>query len=355
MLEELRKKSLHSMRVRLIICVIIIVVCMVITKASFITYLKGPTKLDIYGEWDVEKLEGQYVTLEINIIYGGFADEFSVDKDTHVKTVTNNWYLCEKTDASGYADKLFGIRIDSSDQDSVNAVMSDTTNTKSFQVTGTFKKLSGEMLQFFDETIEVWFDEEGLDDALPYCIYDKTIRGMDYVWISFLTAIAFIALVYAVIVIINNLRGYHDRYINRYLKKNPNERMSGIEADYSSATVIDKDFRVGKKYFFYAKGGTMNLLLIEEQVWAYYYERTGNISVSQIRFYNLQHRKNAVNISNKSLSNSVLGVINTNFNHMVVGYDAKLKKMYKSNFQEFLNIKYNPARSAAATEDTFYR
>lgn len=355
MLEELRKKSLHSMRVKLIICTIIIVVCMVITKASFITYLKGPTKLDMYGEWDVEKLEGQYVTLEINIFCGVFADEISIDKDTHDKTITSNCYICMKTDASGYADKLFGIKINSRDQHSVNAVMYDSTNTKSFQVTGTFMKLSGEMLQLFDETIEEWYGVEGLEHALPYYIYDASIRGMDYEWIAFLTAIAFIAFVYAVIVIINNLRGYHDRYINRYLKKNPNETLSGIETDYFSATVIDKDYRMGEKYFFFAKGGTMNLLLLEEQVWAYYYERNGNIPVSRIQFYNLQHRKNAVNISNKCSVNSVLRALDTNFNHMVVGYDANLKRMYKNNFQEFLNIKYNPARSAAATEDTFYR
>jgi hypothetical protein len=39
---------------------------------------------------------------------------------------------------------------------------------------------------------------------------------------------------------------------------------------------------------------------------------------------------------------------------MVIGYDIKLLKMYKNNFNEFLNIRYNEAKVAAATQDACY-
>jgi hypothetical protein len=129
--------------------------------------------------------------------------------------------------------------------------------------------------------------------------------------------------------------------------------MLGIEADYESAVVLHKKYRLGKSYRFYARGGTMSMIPLRDQVWAYYYRRNGKNSASQIRFFDVQHKTSYVNIE-KSLAENVLSCLNLNYKHMVIGYDIKLLKMYKNNFNEFLNISYNEAKVAAATQDACY-
>jgi hypothetical protein len=352
MLEELRKKSKHSLMVKLVVFAIIIAVCMVITKASFITYLQGPVDLSTLDEWDVEDLDGKYVTLEIDTVLGGFAEETSTNTKTNITKTTSICYVCEYYDEAKGLDHLYAIKASMSQTPDIENVMNDATYTTTYRITGTFEKMSGEMLQYYDETIEEGLGAEGLDYALPYCIYDQTIGGLDYGIAVILNLAAFISLIAAVVSIINYIRGYHDRYFKKYLKKNLRESMAGIEAEYLSADVLHKNYRLGKKYFFYSKGGTMSLIPIDEQVWAYYYRKTGKNSVSQIKFFDLEHKGTYVNI-NQTLAETVLGALNLKFNHIVLGYDANLQKMYTKNFNDFLNIRYNEAKAAAAAQDTF--
>jgi hypothetical protein len=352
MLEELRKKSKNNMIVKLVVFAIVIAVCMVITKASFITYLQGPIDLSTLKDWDVEDLNGKYVTLEINTVWGTFAEETSTNTKTNITKTTSICYIGEYYDEANDYGNLYAIKANMSQTTDIENVMYDTTYTNSYRITGTFEKMTGQMLQYYDETIEELFGAEGLDYAIPYCIYDQTIGGLDYGMAVMLNLAAFISLVAAVISVINYVRGNHDRYFKNYMKKNMRETMSGIEADYVSADVIHKNYRLGKKYFFYSKGGTMSLLPIDEQVWAYYYRKSGRNSVSQIRFFNLEHKGTYVNI-NKTLAETVLTALNLKFNHMVLGYDASLQKMYSKNFNEFLNIRYNEAKAAAAAQNTF--
>lgn len=354
MLEELRKKSIQSMKLKLVICVIIIAICMILTKVSFIDYLQGPKKISTTDHWNLDELDGKYVTLEVDIVLSMFAEVASRDTKTNIKTVTSTCYICGIWDEEGNVNELYAIKINNKNKWDVEAVLEDTYNsdtvTKTYQITGTMKKMSGKMLEYYNETIE---DTNWSDVAIPYCIYDETINGVENIWIMIGTAVAFITLVIAIFVIINVLRGYHDRYIKRYLKLNQRETMTGIESDYFSANVINKNYRLGRKYFFYTKGGTMSLLPLENQVWAYYYQRTGKNAASQIRFFDLQHKTTYVNIS-KALADNVLSSLDMSFKHMVVGYDANLQKMYNKNFSEFLNIRYNETKMAAAAQDTFY-
>ena len=51
---------------------------------------------------------------------------------------------------------------------------------------------------------------------------------------------------------------------------------------------------------------------------------------------------------------NLLSYLNLSYQHMVIGYDSNLQKMYKNNFNEFLNLRYNEAKVATATQDAYY-
>ena len=95
----------------------------------------------------------------------------------------------------------------------------------------------------------------------------------------------------------------------------------------------------------------MDILPMQQQVWAYYYQRNGKNSVSQIRFFDLNQKLRSINIGQK-LAGNLLVKVGENFNHIVVGYDAALEKIFKKDYNAFLNIKYNQAKAAAATQET---
>lgn len=353
MLEDLRKKSKRSTIIKVVIFMIIVAVFMIISKASFIDYLQGPIDLGKLSEWDEEELDGKYVTLELNSVLWGFAEETSTDQDTKITKVTSTCYFSEFYDETTDYFKLFAIKTQKADDYKIQMVMNDKTYTTTYRITGTFQKMSGEILQYYNEMLDDYVEAEYLEYTIPYCIYDKTIGGIDNVAAIILHILAFVFLVLSIITIINYLRGNYDRYMKRYLHKNQRESMLGIEADYTSATEINNNYRVGRKYFFYSKGGTFGLVPLKDQVWAYYYYRSGDISASQIRFFDLKQKRTCVNIS-KQLAYDVLAILSVECKHMVIGFDKEWKKLYSKNMNEFLNLRYHPSKAAEAEQNAYY-
>ena len=350
MLEELRKRALSGLKTKLVVCVMIIAVCMLITKASFIDCIRGPIDLNQNYDWDVKELEGEYVTLDVDFVNMGFAEETSTNSKTHITKVTSICFVCEVYDEATNAGFLYAVKADASTSEHLKGVYDSSGASEPVTITGTLTKMTGTMLRYYEEAIEEEFGTELLDYSIPYCIYDNTIGGIDIVFAYGLYLVMFICIVIMVIATVNYLRGNYDRYLKKFLAKNERETMNGIESDYNGALQIHKNYKLGKKYLFYAKGSTMDILPMQNQVWAYYYQRNGKNSVSQIRFFDFNQKLVSINIG-KKLANDVLIKIGDNFNHIVVGYDAALQKMFKNHYNAFLSIKYNQAKAAAATQE----
>ncbi len=351
MLEELRKKALSGLRTKLVVCVIIIAVCMLITKASFIDCIQGPIDLNQNYDWDVKELEGEYVTLDVDFVNMGFAEETSRNKKTQVTKVTSICFVCEVYDEETDAGFLYAVKADMGTSEQLKKVYETSGASEPVQITGTLTKMTGTMLRYYEEAIEEEFGTQLLDYSIPYCIYDNTIGGIDIFIAYALYLVMFVCILVMVVATVNYLRGNYDRYLKRFLAKNERESMNSIESDFHGALQIHKNYKLGKKYLFYSKGSTMDILPMQQQVWAYYYQRNGKNSVSQIRFFDLNQKLRSINIGQK-LAGNLLVKVGENFNHIVVGYDAALEKIFKKDYNAFLNIKYNQAKAAAATQET---
>ena len=95
----------------------------------------------------------------------------------------------------------------------------------------------------------------------------------------------------------------------------------------------------------------MHIFSNKDAVWAYYYRRTGRNSVSQMRVFVIGEKAHLIPLS-ETLTQEALGYYQTEQPHMVLGYTAELEKLYNKNFQEFLNLKYNPVKQQH-TQDPF--
>lgn len=126
--------------------------------------------------------------------------------------------------------------------------------------------------------------------------------------------------------------------------------MQGLELEYHSALAINSDFKIGKKYLFYAKGSTMSVLRLDEQIWAYYFRRNGRNYASQIHFFTMDKKRTIVNI-NQNTANEVLTKLDEQCPYMVVGFNPELQRLFKNNFSEFLNLRYNPAKSSVVNAE----
>ncbi len=350
--EELRKKAKRSLIAKLITFAVIIAICLVVTKCSFIDLIKGPFDLTETANWsteDIEDLEGKYVTIDVDTPLLCFAEEYSKNTKTGITTTTSLCYACELYDVETANGYIYGVKADKGRAEDFEERFSDYTEGNTFRITGTFTKMKGEMLNYYEESIMEEY-EELWQFSIPYCIYDQTIGGLDYILAFILYGVIVISLLVMIISTIRYCSGSHMRYMNKYIANNTRETMQGLEADFLSANVIAKNYRIGRKYLFYAKGGTINLLPLSTQIWAYYYKRTGKNAVSQLRFYDINKKETCVNIP-ENPAHEVLQLLSTQCAHMVIGYDEGLMNTYKQAFDSFLNIKYNAQRETAASQE----
>lgn len=351
--EVLRKKAKRSLLTLIIICTVLIAVGLVITKCSFIDLIKGPIDITESANWtmdELEDLEGKYVTIDVDNPLGCYAEEYSKNTKTGVEITTSLCYACLLVDEETSNGYIYGIMVEKGRAEDFEEVFTNYKEGNTYRITGTFKKMSSEMLNYYERSIKDYYGQEGWDYSIPYYIYDQTIGGVDYFLTYFIYAVSVILIIFMIINVIRFFSDRHMRYIKRYLAKNDRESMQGIEAEFLSSNVISKHYRLGRKYFFYSKGSTMSLLPLSKQVWAYYYKRTGKNSVSQLRFYDVDKKETNVNID-ENTAHVVLQQLLQQCPHIVIGYDAGLMNTYKRDFNAFLNMKYNVQREAAGTQD----
>lgn len=133
----------------------------------------------------------------------------------------------------------------------------------------------------------------------------------------------------------------------RYLQKNADVSMETIEADFGRAHPINKRTWVGRRWTIYMAGARAKLITNKDILWGYYFKRTGRNSVSEMRLYAIDKTILHVPLSETETHNALQYYADEQ-PQMIVGYNADLEKMFAKNFEEFKELKYNPAMREAA-------
>ena len=70
MLAYFKKRVSKNITTTIIVCAILIVIAMCVSKFNFIKYITGPTKADM--STSMSKLEGKYVTFDIDYVWANY-------------------------------------------------------------------------------------------------------------------------------------------------------------------------------------------------------------------------------------------------------------------------------------------
>ncbi len=355
MIKTLKKQCVQSGMIWAAICIVFAVVFFAIGKFQVFKLIAGPTKIE--DGCDLEDYEGKYVEIEC---YGALTEYMRVTTvyDDGRKTLSSVGYLVIYVDdfENWENETYYGIVMPGTEQKTMDTRMDDFWEflndgsdvmkyDKTFKVVGTVREIkSGQESRYWEETIEEW--EEALEaEALgvqEYVIDATMIGSAERSDVVTFSVIAAIALVIGLICFLNAELGYDNKY-KKFLKNHPNVTETELDMDFQSAVRINKELYKGKRYTYFVNGSKFDIIDNDEVVWIYYYYRGGRNSVSQARVHNKFGKMTYINCS-QSVCTEYCTLMEADHNHIITDYSKELEKMYKKQLNEFLELKYNPAK-----------
>ncbi len=369
MLETLKKKSQKSRIIRAVVCTVIAVVLLAVTKFSFFDVITGPAQIDITAPPD--ELEGKYVTIDAEFFLTDFVEHTTtttkkyggsttrVDGNSYIVFQSVNDYENNSTVWYYYSvylpkNKQTGI---SGRIDETWAYWSDETGKvappEPLRLKGTWSVMEPQVERYYRETLAEMGVEETDYDLIYFYTLDTSKLGGQNLALFWTCSIAAVLLVlYAVYCIVMTFGNSYAGEINKYLQNNPAVSMAAIEADFGRAHLVGGNVWVGRIWTIFVSGPSCHILTNKDLVWGYYFRRTGRNSVSEMRLYTKDKKMFRISLSENETKEALQYYV-AEQPHMVIGYTADLEKTYQKNFTEFLNLRYNPAMREAEANNLY--
>lgn len=369
MLETLRQKSRKSHIFRAVISIVVVAALLIWTKFAIFSVVTGPKELDITA--DPASYEGKYVTIDAEFFLTDYVEHTTTTTkkyggsttsvDGHSYIAFQSVYDYETNNATWY---FYSIYMNKGDQQSMYDLIDDTwdywsddTGTvappETLRVTGTWSPMSGQMQQYYEETLEeMGFEETEYDLFYFYTLETDKIGGQSIAFFWVLMAIALVLFLYFIWNAAGIFGGAYAKNLHKYLQKDTSTSMASIDADFAQAHVIGKDTWIGKTWTIWMRGTKADILVNKDLVWGYYYRRTGRHSVSEMRLFTKDKKMICIGMS-EDQTQEALKYYGAEQPQMIIGYTKELEKSYQKNFNEFLELKYNPAMRAASA-DAYY-
>lgn len=313
---------------------------------------------------DPAKYEGKWVTTNIEFLMTDYVEHYTettYESGAKSTSTDGNSYIAFYSEGDPTVTLpiwyFYSVYLTKSNQEWTDKLMDETWEywndvtgevplPEPVKVTGTWEKLDGQILNYYLETLE---DDmgmvEGPDNIFNcYTIATNKIGGVTQSMIIMFMVVALIALIYIIIQVVKLCGKGYAKAIDEFIAKHPGTNISYIESDFAAARRIGKEkVWIGRNWTIYVTGTKVHIFANGEAIWAYYYRRTGKNAVSQMQVYVLNDKTHYINLS-ESQTQEAMGYYAAEQPQMVLGYTPDLQKLYKSNLQEFLNLKYTPAR-----------
>ena len=358
MLEQLRKRNLKTTRIWLFALIASVIVILLITWNSLTKLIAGPQQLDSLA---IEELSDSYVNGDITAIVGLYA-EYYEEYDDGTETTTANYYVIPVGEY-----EFIGLHVSEEDFAKADQIYNETMdyllgNTvdmySSLNITGTINPMESELHDFYVE----WFKSYGYTDeeinqvALPYVLQVGYIGQFDSFSTYGLLAVCAVALLLVIILILQMLSKSYLSRIKKFIKNSEDSAsMERIEADYEGATPFGS-ITIGNLYTHYFQGNKAWILKNSDMIWAYMLNvthRTYGIKVGVTKtliVYTKNKKKYSINLKKSDDVTSILNKLSEINSTIVTGYSDELKKLFKKDFDSFVNLRYS--QESASTNDT---
>lgn len=159
--------------------------------------------------------------------------------------------------------------------------------------------------------------------------------------------------VFLILIIVKFILTLSDRYVEKFKAKTEQNKpglLAAAEQDYENPLfIINKDVRIGHRFTFDIHAKKIVIMDNNEIVWVYptiTTHRTNGIKTGttySVNVFDINKTNIIISSPSEEKNKEYCATFANLSGRVVVGYTNELSKMFKKNFPEFLNLKYNLA------------
>lgn len=130
--------------------------------------------------------------------------------------------------------------------------------------------------------------------------------------------------------------------IKDYFTEHSEMSIDELDRDFAEADRIVKNLWIGNKCTYHI--GYLYPYIIDNKdlIWVYLTKVSGNGGGSwQVNFCDKNKKMTSIALKSEKKAKGIAEFYNTNFPHIVVGFNEDLERMYNEDLDSFLNLRYN--------------
>lgn len=347
-MNELRKKSLKSNIIVIVLFIAVGIFLIGCVADSFITYLSKPQDLD---ELDFSQdLDGTYVTGTVYGIYDWYCETTE-----GAKTVSREYLI------DGGSDYYMGMLVMAKDMDKAEALMEASYNyldgaddgtdleAAQYTVTGTIVKMPSDSVDLYQEYLE-WdtMSPEDQEVFLPYYLEVGKIKGTAISGMWTFLAFGAICLAIGIYILVSVLTGKRQKAIKKYIAQSSNPDMTREKVEgFLTSTPYSHGLKLNRQYICGQCGGTTVFGESSQLLWAYQLTTTHKRNFITVgKTYELMlcfndGKRYSVSMNGETDVQENLKQIADVCPHTIVGYTDELDKMFRKDLAGFRALKYD--------------
>lgn len=351
MFEKLKKKSVKSSLLTVILLVIFGLAACMFQFKNMVAALKGRS---VFEELKPEEIkEGMVVDASITANFGAFMERYEKNTSTGVKRTTALYYIIWTGTENDSDFRYMGLRVPASWEDKMEDMADNTFENKysePIEVSGTIKKMTSKELEYLTEyMMDYGYSKEDVEKMIiPYYIHEgslgDTSAGVVYVIFGF----GVVLIAWGVIYLLMVMNGSKLKTIRKEIA-DEGYTEEQVDADWAAAAeVLTKEaLKIGQLFTYFSEGAKPHAIRNTRLVWAYMKtttHRTNGIPTGttyEVIMFTKDKKEFSVSVADEAAARYVLDEMGKRIPWMLLGYDEELRKCFRKNIDEFLNIRYN--------------
>lgn len=346
MLEHLKKKSIKSSIPAFLIMLVVGLGLCVYQFNNVVSAIKGH---DVLSELKPEKIkEGMVIDASIEANNGAFMEIYTT---TGGKKTTTALYYIISIDADNNPPYM-AVRVPASMEKEMEA-MADRTFSGKFSdpihISGTVKEMNSSTQKYFISYMkEFGFTEKEVKDMMvPYYIQHGKIGDMVSEVVYIIFGIGALLAIWSIIYMLMVMKGMKLKRIRKEIAESGYSEEQ-VDADWASASeILVKDAMKIGQVFTFIDDGIPHAIKKDRLVWAYMKtttHKTNGITTGttySVIMFTKDNKEFDINVKDEAAARHVLEEMGNRMPWMLLGYDDELRRCYKKNINEFLDIRYN--------------
>lgn len=362
MLEQLKKKSIKKSLLHVIFLLALGILLIVMEFANIKALLHGKVKFETLLPEEIS--DDLIVDAAIDLNFGCYMEEYEENTDTHYTRTTDLYYIILTGDENAEDYRYMGIKVPASDGNIMDAMAEASYNytySDPVSYTGAIKKMPSEDYRYFKEFFisSGWTEEEIEAYTLPYYINVGALTDGAADTAYFMIGLGIVMTLAGIFILIWAVFGGTLKTFKKELADTGFSEMN-VNYEFEDTASFNKgDIRVGKRLTFFMTGFKPHVILNDKLVWAYEKTTTHRrygIKVRttyEVAINTYDKRGFHISVANEQAVQEILQYINQRMSWVVIGYSDELNKMFKKDYQGFLNLRYNSREREGFQEQTF--